>query len=72
MLREGHKNADQGVFVLRLERITMRASTAFTTEPTKGTEIFLSIFFVDSVLSVVNYPVAHSIRHSILSLEPPQ
>jgi hypothetical protein len=46
----------------------MCAPTAFTTELTKSTEIFLFIFFVGSVLSVVNRPLAHSIRHSTFYL----
>jgi len=50
----------------------MWASTEFTTEPAEGTEIFPFIFSlarrpgraVDSVLSVVNDPLAHPFSHS--------
>ncbi len=46
----------------------MWTSTAFTTEPAapfgddKSMEIFSLIFFVDSVLSVVNHPLVHPIH----------
>jgi hypothetical protein len=51
----------------------MWASTEFTTEPAEGTEIFPFIFSlarrpgraVDSVLSVVNDPLAHPFSHSL-------
>lgn len=47
----------------------MWVSTAFTTEPAESTEIFSFIFFVDSVLSVVNLLLAHPIRHSIFTVD---
>jgi hypothetical protein len=80
MLREGHTNAVRRFCFKTGADNNARFHCIYHTcacctvqaEPAKGTEIFLFIFFVDSVLSVVNYPVAHSIRHFILRPAPPQ